>query len=76
MYVLACCNEEGKCVGFLRNDKNCEMNEENINDMEWVNKNLMLFKKKGDANEICNQINLSNMLLPNGYPFRVTPVKM
>ena len=72
MYYLACCDDEGKCIGFLRNDKT--MSTDPDNEME----KLMSFKKKADTNEICMQINLSHGLFPNGmrYDFRVTPVKM
>ena len=70
MYYLACCDSNGKCIGFLRNDRT--MSKDPDNEMD----KLMSFKKKGDANEIVMQINLSRMLLPNGYPFRVTPVRI
>ena len=71
MYYLACCDDEGKCIGFLRNDKT--MSTDPDNEME----KLMKFKKKSDTNETCMQINLSHSLFPNGmrYDFRVVPVK-
>lgn len=68
MYYLACCDSEGRCIGFLRNDRT--MSKDPDNEMD----KLMKFKKKSDCNETVLQINLSR-LLPNGYPFRVTPVK-
>lgn len=68
MYYLACCDSEGRCIGFLRNDRT--MSKDPDNEMD----KLMKFKKKSDCNEMVLQINLSR-LLPNGYPFRVTPVK-
>ncbi len=70
MYYLACCDDSGKCFGFLRKDKTVSKNPDNEKET------LMSFKKKADTNEICLQINLSRMLLPNGYPFRVTAVKL
>ena len=68
MYYLACCDSEGKCFGFLRQDKTVSKNPDNERDK------LMKFKKKSDSNEIVLQINMSQML-PNGYPFRVVAVK-
>lgn len=68
MYYLACCDSEGKCIGFLRNDRTMSEDPDNETDK------LMAFKKKGDANETILQINMSR-LLPYGYPFRVTLVK-
>lgn len=69
MYYLACCNNAGECIGFLRNDRTMSTNPDAEMDR------LMCFKKKADSNEICLQINLSHALLPNGVEFRVTPVK-
>lgn len=69
MYYLACCDDRGKCIGFLRKDKTVSDNPDN--EME----KLMAFGKKKDCNEMMLQINLSKMLLPNGFNFRVTPVK-
>jgi len=69
MYYLAVCDNNGKCFGFLRKDKTVSKNPDNEMDK------LMSFKKKADTNEICMQINMSNMLLPNRYPFRVAAVK-
>lgn len=37
--------------------------------------NLMCFTKKRDAHEIINQINLSHLLMPNGYLFMVAVIK-
>ena len=68
MYYLACCDSEGKCIGFLRNDRTMSKDPDSEIDK------LMSFKKKGDANETILQINMSR-LLPYGYPFRVTLVK-
>lgn len=68
MYYLACCDSDGKCFGFLRQDKTVSKNPDNERD------ELMKFKKKSDSNEIVLQINMSQML-PNGYPFRVIAVK-
>ncbi len=68
MYYLACCDSDGKCFGFLRQDKTVSKNPDNERD------ELMKFKKKSDSNEIVLQINMSQML-PNGYPFRVVAVK-
>lgn len=69
MYYLACCDDDGKCFGFLKYDKTVSTDPDNEMDK------LMSFKRKKDTNELIMQINLSNMLLPNGYPFRVTAVK-
>ena len=69
MYYLACCDDTGQCFGFLRNDKTVCKDPDN--EME----SLMSFKKKKDSNEIVLQINLSKMLMPNGYSFRVVAVK-
>lgn len=68
MYYLACCDYDGKCFGFLRQDKTVSKNPDNERDK------LMKFKKKSDSNEIVLQINMSQML-SNGYPFRVVAVK-
>lgn len=70
MYYIACCDNEGKCFGFLRNDKSVSKNPDNEMDK------LMKFKRKGDANELILQWNLGHMLLPNGSDFRITTVKM
>lgn len=71
MWYLAACDDEGKCFGFLRNDMSISKDPDNEMDK------LMKFKRKADTNELCMQINLSKMLLPNsiGYSFRVAPVK-
>ena len=69
MWVLAVCDDEGKCTGFLKNDKSVSTNPDGEFDA------LMKFKTKKETNEICLQINLSKKLMSNGYPFRVTPVK-
>ena len=71
MWVLACCDDAGKCIGFLRKDYTVSSDQDGELDK------LMQFKRKKDTSEIVNQINLSHMLLPTGqrFPFRVTPVK-
>ena len=69
MYYLACCDNDGRCFGFLRKDRTVSQNPDA--EME----KLMAFKKKKDTNEIVLQINLGHMLLPNGYKYRVTAVK-
>ena len=69
MWYLAACDDDGKCFGFLRKDKTVSKDPDNEVDK------LMTFKKKADTNEICMQINLSRMLMPNGFTFRVAPVK-
>lgn len=69
MYYLACCDNNGKCFGFLRTDKTVSTDPDKEKDK------LMKFKKKADTNEVCLQINLSHGFLPNGYPFRVAAVK-
>ena len=70
MWYLACCDNEGKCFGFLRKDRTVSTNP----DAElWK---LMSFKRKADTNETIMQINLSHMLLPNGSAYRVTAVKV
>ena len=70
MWYLACCDDEGKCFGFLRKDKTVSTNP----DAELGK--LMSFKRKADTNETIIQINLSHMLLPNGSAYRVTAVKV
>lgn len=70
MWYLACCDNNGKCFGFLRKDKTVSTNP----DAELGK--LMSFKRKADANETIMQINLSHMLLPNGSAYRVTAVKV
>ena len=70
MYVLACCDNNGICFGILRKDRTVSKDPDNEAER------LMTFKKKGDANEIILQINMSHALLQNGYPFRVTAVKL
>lgn len=69
MWYLACCDNEGKCFGFLRKDKTVSTNP----DAELGK--LMSFKRKADTNETIMQINLSHMLMPNGVAYRVTAVK-
>lgn len=69
MYYLACCDNNGKCFGFLRKDRSVSRDPDNETEK------LMAFKRKKDTNEIVLQINLGHMLLPNGCAFRVTAVK-
>lgn len=69
MYYLACCDDNGICFGYLKRDRGVSDNPDK--DKE----NLMCFARKRDANEIIMQVNLSNALLMDGYPFRVTAVK-
>ena len=69
MWYLACCDNDGKCFGFLRKDRTVSTNP----DVEL--EKLMSFKRKADTNETIMQINLSHMLLPNGVAYRVTAVK-
>lgn len=71
MYVLACCDNNGKCFGFFGKDRSVISDENKLTE-EY----LMVFDKKRDTNEICMQINLGHLLLPNGSAYRVTPVKM
>lgn len=68
-WFLACCDDSGKCFGFLRKDKTVSKNPDS--EMET----LMSFDKRKDTDEIVMQINLSRALLPNGFSFRVAPVK-
>ena len=70
MWYLAACDSEGKCFGFLRNDKTISKDPDNEMDK------LMKFKTKRDTNEICLQINMGHHLLPDGPSFRVAPVRM
>ena len=68
-WFLACCDDDGVCIGYLTKNNNvCENPDNNI-------ENLMSFTKKQDASAKVMQINLSKSLLPNGYPFRVVAVK-
>lgn len=69
MYYIACCGNDGKCFGFLRNDKTVSENPDSEIDK------LMKFKKKEDANELILQWNIGHILLPNGSNFRITAVK-
>lgn len=69
MYYLACCDDNGICIGFLKKDRRVSENPDR--DKE----NLMCFTKKRDAHETINQINLSHLLMPNGYPFMVAVIK-
>ena len=70
MWYLACCDNRGKCFGFLRKDRTVSTNP----DAEL--EKLMSFKRKADTNETIMQINLSHMLLPNGSAYKVTAVKV
>lgn len=70
MYYLACCDDEGKCFGYLDKNNNPVSDENKFNDDY-----LLTFKDKRTANEKIMQINLGKILLPNGYPFRVVAVK-
>ena len=69
MWYLACCDNDGRCFGFLRKDKTISTNP----DAELGK--LMSFKRKADTNETIMKINLSHMLMPNGVAYRVTAVK-
>lgn len=69
MWYLAACDCHGKCIGFLKKDRNISTDPDS--EME----SLMSFKEKKDTNEIAMQINLSHALLKDGYEYRVTPVK-
>ena len=69
MWYLACCDNDGRCFGFLRKDRTVSTNP----DVEL--EKLMSFKRKADTNETIMQINLSHMLMPNGVAYRVTAVK-
>lgn len=69
MYYLACCDNDGRCFGFLRTD-----NTVSKNPYKEIDK-LICFKKKSEASEKVMKINLSHSLLPDGFPFRVTVVK-
>ena len=78
MYYLACCDDNGICIGFLKKDRrvseNPDRDKENLN-LDRDKENLMCFTKKRDAYKIINQINLSHLLMPNGYPFMVAVIK-
>ena len=71
MWYLACCDDEGICIGFLTKDKRV------LQDADGYEEELIAFKKKADCNEIVLQINMSRSLLGGcgGYDFRVVPVK-
>lgn len=77
VYVLACCDADGRCFGFLRNDKETvETDGKKLDETNFIKNNLAVYKRKKDTNEICMQINLGHMLLPNGRAYRVTPVRV
>jgi len=69
MWYLACCDNDGRCFGFLRKDRTVSTNP------DAESEKLMSFKRKADTNETIMQINLSHMLMPNGVAYRVTAVK-
>lgn len=69
MWYLACCDDEGKCFGFLRKDRTVST------DPDAEMEKLMAFKTKKATMETIMQINLSHMLLPNGSAYRVAAVK-
>lgn len=69
MWYLACCDNDGRCFGFLRKDRTVSTNPD-----KELGK-LMSFRRKADTNETIMQINLSHMLMPNGVAYRVTAVK-
>jgi len=69
MWYLACCDSNGECFGFLRKNDTVSTNPDAEMD------NLLSYKTKKEANEKVMQVNLGHMLLPNGAPFRITPVK-
>lgn len=71
MFALACCNDEGVCIGFLSKTDTLVTDKNKFTD-EF----LVTFPNKKKANEKVLQINLGHSLLPNGHPFRVTPVRM
>ena len=69
MWYLACCDDNGKCFGFLRDDGTVSENPDS--EME----SLMCFKKKSDANAKIMQINLGKSLIQNESGFRVVLIK-
>lgn len=69
MYYLATCDSEGKCFGFLKNDKTISKNPDKEMD------DLLGFRTKAIAQEKALQINMGHLLLPNGSPYRVAVVK-
>lgn len=76
VYVLAACDDSGACIGFMRNDKTIESDPEKLDDMDFVQENLMVRNKKSDFDEVALQINLGHTLLPNGHPFRVVAYRI
>lgn len=69
-WVLYACDSDGRAFGMLGK------NREVITDQAQMTKeNVMLFNKKADTSELVMQINLGHMLLPNGVPYRVCPVR-
>lgn len=70
MWYLAACDDDGVCFGLLRKDKSVSENP------NAEASKLMTFKTKKQASETVMQINLSYKLMPNGYRFRVAPVKI
>lgn len=68
-WYLACCDDNGKCFGFLRKDHTVSR------DPDSEIEKLMSFHRKKDANEIILQINLGHLLLPDGANYRVATVK-
>lgn len=70
MYYLAVCDDDGKCYGFLKKDNSISYDPDNESD------ELMCFKIKKDASEKVFQVNLSHLLLPNGYDYRLAVVKV
>lgn len=69
MYYLAACDDDGRCFGIVKNNNDVSTDPDNEMDK------LMCFKKKSDANLKAMQINLGNMLLPNGVKYRVAVVR-
>ena len=69
MYYLACCDNDGKCFGFLKKDRTVSIDPDGERDL------LMSFKRKCDTNELVLQVNLGHMLLPGGAPYRLAAVK-
>ena len=68
-YYIACCDNDGKCMGYLKNDDSVSSDpEKDLNE-------LMNFDTKTDANTKVMQMNLGRLLLPNGAPYRAVAVR-
>ena len=68
-YYIACCDDNGKCIGYLKNDDSVSSDPDKDID------ELMCFDTKPAASEKVMKANLSRLLMPSGIPYRTVAVR-